>query len=326
MAVVHGRRLGSARRIAGVFVNRVEDPLRAVPELDATGAPGLYRDPLVYDVLSTPGTAREVDGLERIVRLWVRSRGARRDWLEPGCGTGRYLRILARRGFRVTGFDHSIAMIEYAQRRAAAARLFAGDFGTFASRCGRLRYDFAFNLFNSIRHLESDAAMLAHFAGMARVLRPGGIYAVGLSFTDYGHEPMDEDIWEARRGGLHVRQVVQYLPPGTWPAATRRTRRFERVVSHVTVERGAVVSHFDSTYDLRTYNALEWRRLVARSALGAIATVTWNGARVADRVMPYAIELLGRRADAALHSRPAGTQSRTARKPASEAKPKATRP
>lgn len=308
-------------------MNRIGDHLPAVAGLDAAVAPGLYQDPLVYDVLSTPGTAREVDGLERVVRLWVRSRGARRDWLEPGCGTGRYLRILTGRGYRAAGFDHSLAMIEYALRRAPAARLFIADFGDFAARCGKHRYDFSFNLFNSVRHLESDAAMLAHFAGMARVLRPGGVYAVGLSFTDYGREPMDEDIWEARRGGLHVRQVVQYLPPGTWPAAAaRRIRRFERVVSHVTVERGTTVSHFDSTYDLRTYNVSEWRRLVARSALCSIATVTWNGAIIAKRIAPYAVELLGRRADAALHSRPAGAQSRLARRPASDARPKATRP
>src|SRR5262249_40491749 len=149
------------------------------------------------------------------------------------------------------------------------------------------RVDFVFNLFNSIRHLASDAAMRAHFTEIARVLRPNGVYAVGLSFTAYGAEPPDEDVWEGRRGALHVHQVVQYLPPGAFGNATRR----ELVVSHLTVERGRRVEHIDDVYRLRCYDAAEGRGVVEHSALRPLATLTMGGEPARQRPA-YAIELL----------------------------------
>lgn len=193
----------------------------------------LYDDPQVYDVLYTPGTARECDVLERIARTWVRTRTAQPLWLEPACGSGRYLRVLGRRGHRLQGFDRSAAMVRYARTQAPQARLFQADLVDFAPALRPHTVDFAFNLFNTIRHLENDAAVRAHFRQMAQVLRPGGVYAVGLSFTVYGQELMDEDLWEGRRGALHVQQLAQYLPPGTWehlhpPARAARGARGAR--------------------------------------------------------------------------------------------------
>jgi hypothetical protein len=129
------------------------------------------------------------------------------------------------------------------------------------------------------------------------------VYAVGLSLTNYRHEPIEEGVWEGRRGGLRVRQAVQYLPPGTWPASARRRGRFERVVSHLLIERGSKVRRLDCAYDMRCYDGAQWRRLVARSALRAHATVTWNGDRLAARIAPYAIELLSAREAAIIQRR-----------------------
>lgn len=261
----------------------------------------LYDDPQVYDVLYTPGTARECDVLERIARRWVQTRATRPLWLEPACGSGRYLRVLARRGHRLQGFDRSAAMVRYAQRQAPGARIFTADLVNFATRVRPRPVDFAFNLFNTIRHLETDAAVLAHFAQMAAVLRPGGVYAVGLSFTAYGQEGMDEDVWEGRRGALQVRQLAQYLPPGSWehlqgkaPAARRSRPRFERVISHLRITRGAATEGVDTHYDLRCYDAGQWRALVSRSALQPLATLDMAGRPAPDRPV-YALELLGRR-------------------------------
>ena len=47
--------------------------------------------------------------------------------------------------------------------------------------------DAAFNPVNTIRHLESDRAMLRHFAQMADIMKPGAIYVVGVSLIDYDH-------------------------------------------------------------------------------------------------------------------------------------------
>ena len=60
----------------------------------------LYDDPAVYDILHTPGTAREIDVLEFIEATCGQPGGR---WYEPACGTGRYLRVAAGRGRRVGG-------------------------------------------------------------------------------------------------------------------------------------------------------------------------------------------------------------------------------
>lgn len=267
------------------------DPPTAVSSL------GLYDDPAIYDVLYTPGTAAEVDGLERIARRLLGH--SRLHWLEPACGTGRYLRVLAARRHHVTGFDTSAAMLDYARTRLRSSaagrrvRLLRADMQDFAAQVGNRTIDIAFNPVNTLRHLESDAAMLRHLADMARVLRPGGIYAIGISLSSYGNEPPEEDIWDARRGGCTVRQIVQYLPPGTWNGPGAGSR-IERVVSHLVVERPAGREHRDTTYALRCYDARQWQHLLARSPLRWEGLADSAGRPLASRTTPYAIDILRR--------------------------------
>jgi hypothetical protein len=174
----------------------------------------------------------------------------------------------------------------------------------FVGQVGVGRYGVAFNLFNTIRHLESDAELSGHLREVARALRPGGIYAVGLSFTRYGEDPVEEDVWVARRGRCVVRQLVQYLPPGTWGVpgvrlgdgggASTGVGRYERVVSHLSIERPAGTEHRDDTYLLHCYDAAQWKRIVSKSPLHVVATVDGYGRPLDERVAPYAIDVLMR--------------------------------
>jgi SAM-dependent methyltransferase len=264
-----------------------------------------YSLPEIYDILHSPGTLGEVKGLEKIAGRFVVSRPLKdQTWLEPACGSGRYLRAAAARGRRVVGFDLEPAMVAYAKRsirelrrrrqgrrggRAVpAARIFMGDMTRFADHLKPASVDFAFNLINSIRHLDSDTAMLAHFRGIARVLRPGGVYAVGLSLSSYDHEIPTEDVWVGRRGRSEVKQVVQYLVP------TRR-KRSEPVISHLTVTRGPRTQELDFTYTLRSYDTRQWERLIARSPLKIMATVDEQGGDLAIYEPGYAIFILAPR-------------------------------
>ena len=122
---------------------------------------GIYADPLIYDILGTPGTAGEVDRLERISRAWGRAPGSGSTWLEPACGTGRHLRVIAGRGMRAVGFDIEPAMIDFAAERLrrrgldGLVRVFAAGMADFESVApGSI--DFAFLPDNSLRHLESE--------------------------------------------------------------------------------------------------------------------------------------------------------------------------
>ncbi len=243
-----------------------------------------YADPSIYDILHAPGTADDVRGLIRVVESspLARVKGA---WLEPACGTGRFLRAVARwygrrsaerSRFRGIGFDLSPAMVAYADERAAGAGLakelthFVADMRDFESAAGTVFKDcrpkvaVAFNLINTIRHLETDAAMVAHLRAVGRVLARGGRYIVGLTLSAYGIEEETEDVWVGARGRCKVTQVVQYLPP---TGSRGDAARVERVISHMTVERPRGVEHIDSTYGLRGYNLKQWRDVTAKGGL-----------------------------------------------------------
>lgn len=259
---------------------------------------GLYANPVVYDILYTPGTAAEVDALERVAGNLGADRALTQGslWLEPACGTGRYLRVAAVRGRRCVGFDRDPGQLAYARDRRLRGRGVApcyhqADMTDFQAACGldAGSVAFAFNPVNSLRHLPDDRAMLRHFARMAAVLEPGGLYVVGISLTDYEFPMPEEDVWEGRRGGCHVSQLVNYLPPepGT-PLA-----RSERVISHLTVTRPGGVQHLDDSYVLRCYDRRQWRALLERSALSWRGSFDASGRPLEDRVVPYQLEVLG---------------------------------
>jgi len=199
---------------------------------------GLYLTPALYDVVNRPGTAAEVDALERVAQRFAPSGASR--WLEPACGTGRYLAVLQNRGFTVAGYDPLPGMLEYAGRRLGRRtrgwQLNVASFTSDARDISSLGpADVAFCPVNSLRHLPDDAAVLAHLGQIRQLLAPDGVYIVGLDLLRAETWP-DEDLWEGARGSLHVRQLVQYLPP-------EPGERFEQVVIAMMVTRPRGVEH-----------------------------------------------------------------------------------
>ncbi len=232
-----------------------------------TQTQGFYDDPLVYDVLHAAGTAAEVRGMAKIAaKFGPAPRRGKPRWLEPACGSGRFLRAAHKRGIAVAGFDLSKPMIDFARKRQPQADARVADMTEFMIDRWRGRFDLAFNTINTIRHLPDDRAMLDHFAQIAQALKPGGVYVVGLSLSHYGHEGPAEDVWTASRGSLRVTQIVQYEPPS-------RRGRSERVHSHFVIERPRGTVHRDSSYTLRSYNLAQWSALIKRSPLRLIASI-----------------------------------------------------
>ena len=264
----------------------------------------MYEDPGLYDILSTPGTAGEIDVLERIFRCFGSVPEGRPVCLEPACGTGRNLRVLAGRGWRVFGFDLDPAMVAYAQvglrRRGFTrrAKVYTASMDQFSARIPDGSIDLAYIPDNSLRHLLSDRATQAHLEGVERALGEGGLYVVGLSVVDPDGEPPEEDVWTATRGHCRVTQVVNYLPSGDGGAAPRR----ERVLSHLMVERPGGLTHHDSVYELRTYTERQWRRLLNASGLRRLAVLDRFGRERGERILPYQLEVLISRRDGRMPS------------------------
>ncbi|MBX3409187.1 MAG: class I SAM-dependent methyltransferase [Phycisphaeraceae bacterium] len=252
---------------------------RKTPEPVEAVKADFYADPLVYDVLHKPGTRGDVAALRRMARRFLGAGEARR-WLEPGCGSGRYCIALAAKGERCWGFDRLSEMVEFASnaaRDAGVARratFFTADMRTFDRDWAHgPAVDVAFNLINTLRHLSSDAAVKDHLCAVSRVLRPGGVYIVGLSLSDYGHEAPTEDVWQGRGRGLSVTQVVQYLPA---PGGKGRGRA-EQVISHMVVKCKSEAWHVDSVYSLHAFDLAQWTRLVGQTPLRIEAVTDGEG-------------------------------------------------
>lgn len=274
--------------------------------VSSTQTVGFYSDARIYDILHGPGTLGDLTMLERVERIAAKQSHSKPDrvailkksriWLEPACGSGRYLLAAAKRGRRVVGFDLEPAMIEYCNKGVAKlegaarrrCRFAVADMTDFMSVVPEASVDFAFNLINTIRHLPTDAAMIAHLGQVRRALRPGGVYVVGISLSAYGLETATEDLWSGKRGATTVTQVVQYEPP----VGLRGGARVERVFSVVTVASPRGERQMSSTYGLRTYSRAQWERVIERAKMRVMRIVDDDGHDHEPGALGYAIWVL----------------------------------
>jgi len=107
-----------------------------------------------------------------------RLRVAGREWVDIGCGSGYFARLLSRTGARVLGVDGSAAMIEAARRLADSEGCAQIGFAVVPS-LERLDLDDesvdGCLCLSVLEYLENPQACLAE---MARIVRPGGQVAV----------------------------------------------------------------------------------------------------------------------------------------------------
>jgi 2-polyprenyl-3-methyl-5-hydroxy-6-metoxy-1,4-benzoquinol methylase len=95
--------------------------------------------------------------------------------LDVGCGRGRHARVLARRGYRMTGLDLSERAIAEARRRTAEEGLdVTYRVQDMRDPMGTAAYDGVINLFTAFGYFEDDADHTLALQHMANALRPGG--------------------------------------------------------------------------------------------------------------------------------------------------------
>jgi SAM-dependent methyltransferase len=247
-----------------------------------------YDLPLYYDIIFDGGTETEADFLVAMHERHGQSRG--KNILEPACGTGRLLAEMARRGFRGHGIDRNPAMLAFARERMASerlpVRLSRGNLQDFRVRGS---FDLAFCLVSTFKYLLSEAEALSHLRCVGRVVKPGGLYVLGLHLTDYSDRTSSRERWTGRRDGVRVVSNLQ-----TWPADRRRRRERLRVRLRVEeVARPARV--FETRWEFRTYGPVQIRSLLR-------ATQEWELVAVHDFTHDpqHEIRLGGRWLDAVL--------------------------
>src|SRR5262249_6998952 len=117
-----------------------------------SAAESWYDYPQHYDLAFADDTKIEADFFEAAARKYAV--GPVRRVLEPGCGGGRLVIEMARRGYRAIGFDDNCRAIAYLAQKIARRKLRAeariGDMTDFRVTPP---VDMAFNTFNTFRHL-----------------------------------------------------------------------------------------------------------------------------------------------------------------------------
>jgi malonyl-CoA O-methyltransferase len=120
------------------------------------------------------------------------------DWLDLGCGTGYFSRVLASRfpGSYGAALDIAEGMLRHARPKGGAAAFVAGD-----AECLPIR-DASFELIFSSLALQWCDDFSAVLSEAKRVLRPGGV----LAFSSLCNGTLQElrDSWEAVDGFAHV--------------------------------------------------------------------------------------------------------------------------
>src|SRR4051795_1223496 len=149
------------------MATRVDDPARAAYELLA---------PFYDSYTREYGHERWLANLEAIAPAHG-LRGNR--LLDVGCGTGKSFLPMVERGYEVTGCDISPAMVD-AAREAACGRADvlvadARDLPVLG------RYDLVTALDDALNYVLSDEELGMTFAGIARNLRPGGLFVFDLN-------------------------------------------------------------------------------------------------------------------------------------------------
>jgi len=215
----------------------------------------LYDYPRYYDLVYGSDWKAEVDFLTGVFDRHVR--GSTKRLLEPACGTGRLMFRLEREGYHVDGIDLSQNAVEYCNQRLlrhglqGSARV--ADMTDFTVKS---KYCAAFNTINSFRHLEKHSQARDHLACMAKAIRRGGVYILGIHLCPRFGEPVEEESWIARRGHLCVQTSM-------WLVERNLRKRFERF--HMRYDIWTPTDHktLDDEFNFRTYTRQQFDTLLS---------------------------------------------------------------
>jgi len=176
----------------------------------------IYDYPNLYDVLFSDSCRPEIDFLTSIFeRFYGKKKGV--SVFEPACGSGRLLYLLAKLGFDVTGLDLNPLSVAFCNRRLKKhgfkESAIVGNMAAFSlTDLGRKKkFDAAFNFVSSFLHLTTETDAQNHLHAVADVLKPKGIYLLGLHLKPKGEQHCLHEQWSLRRGSLSVKSNLQSL-------------------------------------------------------------------------------------------------------------------
>lgn len=203
----------------------------------------IYDYPKYYDLLFGSDVAAEFRFLKACFAKHA-GREVKRVF-EPACGTGRLLVKLGRSGYDVAGNDLNPKAVDFCNERlyryGMPKTVVVGDMSDFKVR---KKFDGAFNMINSFRHLATEKQAAGHLNCMAEGMNKGGLYALGIHLEPTECAPMQEESWSARRGHLVVNSHM-------WSKGIDRKTRLEHLGIHIDI--------FTPTKQMRIVDHMEYR-------------------------------------------------------------------
>ena len=205
----------------------------------------------VYDHRDETEAERVVDLIEREV-----APSPRAHILDIGCGRGRHARVLARRGYHVTGLDLSEEAVAAARSRTADNGLAdhvsfqVGDMRTpVCDGCA----DGVVNLFTSFGYFDTDAENERALDAMATALRPGGWFLQDFLNAPYVAESLGASEHETPDG--HTVYQDRWIEDG-------------RVNKTITIHHDGQIDTFEES--VRLYTLSDLTAMYARVGLDVV--------------------------------------------------------
>ena len=179
--------------------------------------------------------------------------------VEAGCGSGRLVREMAKRGYAVTGIDLNEQSLKYCDKklkeigcRAVLAKQYMTSFKFDQP------FDAAFNAINTFRHLETEEAALKHLKCVASNLRTGGIFILSLHLV-----PHDGDLWGTERWSVKTPEYsIKYALTVT---EIDEPNRIETLKITMKVQQGNKEHLLVDHIKLRLYDVEQIKSLLAKA-------------------------------------------------------------
>ena len=217
-----------------------------------------YDVPQYWDLAFDDDTADEADFIEAAAKKYCDFPAT--ALLEPGCGGGRLVVELSRRGYDVTGWDLSEQAASFANNRLEETSLSGRvHVSNMLSARTSKPVDIAYCLVNTFRHLLTEADAIQHLQTIAACVRPGGLYIIGMHMLPPDADEEDSEDWSVTAGETTVNMRLDVV------SCDRETRletlRFQMNVSTAGSNES---KQFQSDYQMRLYDAPTILELLAK--------------------------------------------------------------
>ncbi len=216
-----------------------------------------YDYPQLYELGFLKDTPKEAKFLEAVFKKYVPF--PVKNVLELGCGSGRLVCEMAKRGFSMTGLDLNPTALEYCKKKlkklGVKGQTVVGDMTKFQFD---QPFDAAVNAINTFRHLESEDAALAHLECVAEHLKPGGVFVLSLHLL-----PVDGDLWGTERWAAKDEDTSVYY--ALTVVETSMKTRLEKLRISMLVKKKEESFRLSDHITLRIYTASQLKSLLAKA-------------------------------------------------------------